>query len=94
MLQIKVRDLSKTTVSISPAEYGSWADARAELISEAKRPLKAPLESERAAAQNEDEIAQIRAAFTQKETAMEHEIDHKPMDMHLSMSVAYNFLSK
>ena len=106
-----VRDLSKTTVSISPAEYGSWADARAELISEAKRPLKAQLESELAAAQNEDEVSQIRAAFAQKETAMEvilcskhvllilltrrcllcfqHEIDHKPMDMHLSMSVAY-----
>lgn len=70
-----VRDLSKTNVSISPAEYGSWADARAELISEAKRPLKAQLESELAAAQNEDEISQIRAAFAQKESAMENELD-------------------
>lgn len=39
--QIKVRDFSRASVSISPAEFGSWSDARAELLTEAKRPLKA-----------------------------------------------------
>lgn len=35
--QIKVRDLSRATVSITPAEFASWSDARAELLTEAKR---------------------------------------------------------
>jgi hypothetical protein len=37
---------------------------------------------------------QIRAAFDQREKAIEHEIDHKPLEMHLSLGVAYNFLTK
>lgn len=36
-LQIKVRDLSRASVTITPAEFASWADARAELLTEAKR---------------------------------------------------------
>ena len=92
--QIKVRDLSRATVSITPAEFASWSDARAELLTEAKRPLKAQLEAEMAAAANESEQRQIRAAFDQREKAIEHEIDHKPLEMHLSLGVAYNFLTK
>lgn len=89
-----VRDLSKTSVSISPAEYGSWADARSEMITEAKRPIKAQKESELATAANQEEIDSIRSHYNKKETELEHEIDHKPMDLHMSLSVAYNFLSK
>jgi len=92
--QIKVRDFSRASVSISPAEFGSWADARAELLTEAKRPLKAQLEAELAAAANDAESKQIRDAFVQREKAIENELDHKPLEMHLSMSVAYNFLTK
>lgn len=92
--QIKVRDFSRANVKISPAEFGSWADARAELLMEAKRPLKAQLEVEMAGAANESEAKQIRDAFEQRERTFENELDHKPMDVHLSLSVAYNFLSK
>lgn len=35
--QIKVRDFSKAQVSVSPAEYSSWSEARSELMTEAKR---------------------------------------------------------
>jgi hypothetical protein len=38
--QIKVRDLSRAMVSVQPAEASSWSSARADLIVEAKRPLK------------------------------------------------------
>ena len=34
--QIKVRDMSRTQVSIAPAEFASWSDARAELMSEVR----------------------------------------------------------
>jgi hypothetical protein len=59
-----------------------------------RSPLKAQLEAEMAAAANESEQRQIRAAFDQREKAIEHEIDHKPLEMHLSLGVAYNFLTK
>ena len=52
-LQIKVRDLSRATVSITPAEFSTWSDARAELMKEAKRPLKAQLDAELSAAVSE-----------------------------------------
>lgn len=87
--QIKVRDLSRQSVSIQPAEYSSWADARAELISEAKRPLTAQLEAALDKADTEDQVAEIRANFAEKEAAIEHTLDHKPLEMHLSMSIAY-----
>ena len=70
-LQIKVRDLSRASVTITPAEFASWADARAELLTEAKRPLKAQFEAEMAGAANEAETRQIRAAFDQRENAIE-----------------------
>lgn len=92
--QIKVRDYSHMNVTIQPAEFGSWADARSELMIEAKRPLQAQLDSQISAAVNESDIKQLRAAFRDKEREIEHDIDHKQMEFHLNLGVAYNFLSK
>ena len=81
-------------MSIQPAEFGNWSEARSELMVEAKRPLKAQLQAELAAAPNEEQAADIRQAFAAREKALEHEIDHKPMDVHMEIAVSYNFLSK
>ena len=35
--QIKVRDFSKCQVTMAPAEFSSWSDARSELMMEAKK---------------------------------------------------------
>ena len=72
--QIKVRDFSRAQVSIQPAEFGNWSEARSELMVEAKRPLKAQLQAELAAAPNEEQAADIRQAFAAREKALEHEI--------------------
>merc|ERR1712118_274538 len=85
--QIKVRDLSKAQVSIAPAEYSSWSEARSDLMVEAKRPLKAQPTAEVAAAADENEAASIRAAFEKKEKSIEHHLDHTPMEMHLEMEM-------
>jgi hypothetical protein len=58
-------------------------------MTEAKRPLKAQLEAETAAAASQEEIKQIRLGFEQREAAIEHEIDHKPLDVHLSLDIEY-----
>lgn len=92
--QIKVRDFSKAQVTMAPAEFSSWADARSELMVEAKRPLKAQLQAELATAADATAQEEIRAAFVAREKAVEHDIDHKPMDVHMEISMAYNFLSK
>lgn len=66
----------------------------ADLMVEAKRPLKAQLTAEVSAAANETEATAIRAAFDKKERAIEHEIDHRPLEMHAELEVSYNFLSR
>jgi hypothetical protein len=66
----------------------------AELMVEAKRPLKAQMSAEVAAASSETEASAIRLKYDAAEKAIEHEIDHKPLEMHMSLAVAYNFLSK
>lgn len=86
-----MRDFSRASVSITPAEFSSWADARADLITEEKRPLKAQLEGEIAdAAGDKEAIATIRKKFAAEERAMESSIDHKPMEFHLSLGISYN----
>lgn len=91
--QLKVRDFSKCCVSIAPSEYSSWSDARAELMVEAKRPLKAQLHAEISAAAGGESEA-IRLKYDAKEKQVEAEIDHRPMDLHCELEVQYNFLSK
>lgn len=92
--QIKVRDFSKAMVTMQPAEFASWGDARSEMMVELKRPLKAQLQAELAAAPSDEAREEITAAFAAREKALEHDLDHKPMDVHLTLDIAYNFLSK
>ena len=72
--QIKVRDLSNTAVTISPADYSSWHDARTELMAEAKASLKARVEAELAVAADDTALAGLRDKFAQEERAIEHTI--------------------
>lgn len=58
------------------------------------RPLKAQLAGELAVAADEEERKGIRAEFEARERVLEHEVDHTPRELAMSLSVAYNFLSK
>jgi hypothetical protein len=86
MVEAKVRLLA-ASVCVQVTQW-SYACLRSQ------RPLKAQLTAEVAAAMDEDEAGAIRMVFEKKEKAIEHEIDHSPLEMHLEMEVAYNFLSK
>lgn len=87
--QIKVRDLSKAEVSVSPAEYGSWQEARSDLMKEAKKGLVAERAAALGAASDSEKVG-IRAHFDKKEREMEHSIDHKPLKLHMALGVSYN----
>lgn len=52
------------------------------------------MEAELSAAASDESRDKIRADFATLERSIEHDIDHKPLDLHLSLQVAYNFLSK
>ena len=71
----KVRDFSRTSVTLEPAEYSSWSEARNELMAEAKNGLRAKLESELGAkVGDESAIAALKSEFEQKERDLEHSI--------------------
>lgn len=54
--------------------------------------MKAQMEAEIAAADgDEDMIEKIRAGFASKERAVEHEIDHRPLDVHLQLGLSCEF---
>ena len=92
--QIKVRDLSQMAVTASPADFNSWDAVRAELMSEAKRGLKARVEAEIAAAGEDDDLDALRVAFNGEERDVEHAIDHEVHTFSATLEVDYNFLSQ
>jgi hypothetical protein len=93
--QIKVRDMSNTSVSVHPSEYSSWSEARNEIQVEAKRPMKAQLASAlNSCTGGDDKKAEIRAKFDAQIRALEEEIDHTPLAVHMEIQMEYNFLGE
>ena len=91
--QIKVRDLSATSVTISPSEHSGWAEARAELMSEAKASLKSELET-RLATLGDGDAEALRSEFSKREAQIEHDVDHKVHNLSATLKFDYNFLSR
>ena len=86
--------MSRTQVAIAPAEFASWSDARAELMSEAKAGLKSRLEAELGAATSDSDLAAIKAQFSSDERSLEQEIDNTVHSFSCKLNIDYNFLSK
>ena len=63
--------------------------ARVSPCSLLRRPLKAQLAAELATA-SESEATAIRAEFTAREKALEHELDHTPRDVNIALAVSYS----
>ena len=79
--------MSRATVTASPAQFSSWNEARAELMVEAKKPLKAQLAGELAVAADEDERKAIKAEYEARERAFEHELDHTPRELSMALTI-------
>ena len=60
---------------------------------EAKKPLKAKLAGELAAAADESERKEIKAEFEARERALEHDIDHTPRELSMALAVKYSELA-
>ena len=84
--------MSGAQVSIHPADYGSWGACRTELMVNAKRPIKAKMNSALALAPDDQHQA-IRAQYATEETNLEMKIDYDPMEVNMTLDVSYNFLA-
>lgn len=91
--QIKVRDFSAANVNIAPAEYGSWNEARTELMTERKNKLKAGLEARLASVSEPAAIEKLRTEFSGIESDIEHGVDHDIHTFAITLDCEYNFLS-
>jgi len=89
----KVRDFTSANVSIAPAEFGSWGEARTEIMAERKNQLKAQLEQELGLVTDTEAIQKLRDEFTAKERKLEHEVDHSIHSFAITLDMEYNFLS-
>ena len=61
---------------------------------EAKAGLKARVETELSAAQDDAALKEMRDRFSAEERALEHSIDHTVHSFSAALDVEYNFLSK
>ena len=52
--------------------------------------MKAQLQAELASAADDTAREEITAAFASREKALEHDIDHRPLETHLTLEVSYN----
>lgn len=78
------------SVTASPADYNSWEAVRNELMSEAKKGLKARVEAEVAAAKEDDDLDAMKVAFQGEERDLEHSIDHEVHTFSCVLDVEYN----
>jgi hypothetical protein len=87
--QIKVRDLSSVSVSLEPAEYSSWHEARTALVAEAKSGMKARLEAELSSLTDDSRLDELREKYSNEERGMEHDMDHKVHTFSAIMDLEY-----
>jgi hypothetical protein len=59
-------------------------------MSEAKAGLKARVEAELAAAENDDELKALRDRFSAEERSLEHQIDHQVHQFSAALDIEYN----
>ena len=91
--QIKVRDFTNSSLVIAPAEFGSWNEARTEMMGERKAQLRAQLESELGSTTEAAAIETLRKTYAQKERGLEHSVDHEVHTFAATLDIEYNFLS-
>lgn len=93
--QVRVRDFSKFSVSISPSDHASWQAAMEQLTAEHVRPIKSDRTRALAAADKGDSgmIAKINAKYDDMEHSATQKIQNTPMEFHIEAEIKYNFMA-
>ena len=91
--QIKVCDMSSTSVRISPAEFSTWDQVAQKLVSEKSAPvIQRRDRSISAVGSNSDEIDLVKAEYATKLSDIEASVYHEPREIHMEIAATYNFL--
>ena len=91
--QIKVCDMSSTSVKIAPAEFSSWDQVAQKLVSEKSAPvIQRRDRSINSVGANSDEIDLVKAEYATKLSDIEASVYHEPREIHMEISACYNFL--
>ena len=91
--QLRVRDLSNASVTLSPADFSSWTEAKNELVMSAKKTAKALYQTQLGATSDAAQREELNVKWTAREAEIEHEIDYEPISVSLELAVEYNFLA-
>jgi len=91
--QIKVCDMSKTAVSVAPAEFGSWEAVAQRLVKERSAPVIQKRDRSVAAVKGSvEDVALVKAEYAAKLADIEADVYHSPCELHMEVSACYNFL--
>jgi len=91
--QIKVADMTKFSIQISPADYPSWAAAAEALSKEAVAPIRAQQKRSIAGARGDTEkIARINEEFEGRVDEAQQNVATTPLEFSLQLNMLYNFL--
>ena len=91
--QIKVCDMSKTTVSLAPAEFGSWEAVAQRIVKERSAPLIQKRDRSIAAVKGSaEDVEMVKAEYATKLADIEADVYHSPNELHMEICACYNFL--
>jgi len=91
--QIKVCDMSKTNVSVSPSEFGSWEAVAQQLVKERSAPVLQKRDRSIAAVKGSmEDVEMVKAEYAAKLADIEADVYHSPNELHMEVSSCYNFL--
>ena len=90
--QVKVRNFENMSVSMHPADFDTWTAARAHMLANSKKAIKAKMTSALVGIEAPEEQEAIRLVYRNQEKEKELEIGRAPMSLTMNLGVAYSFL--
>ena len=92
--QLKVKDFSELSVSVSPADHRDWKSARETLVGRATASAKAAHSVRLAELASDQEKTAEKARFRKALRDIEGAVDAMPIELSAAFTVSYNFLSE
>jgi len=90
--QVKVRNFESMSVSMHPADFDSWTAARATMLANSKKAIKAKMTAALVGVEGSEAQEKIRVDFNNQEKETELDLGNKPMSLTMNLGIEYSFL--
>ena len=94
--QIKVADMTKMRVDVSPADYNNWSEVSETLTKEAIAPIKSEhrraLQRLKGVENFKQRQEEVNSYYTEQIEAKMEEISSQPLEFQTEIELEYNFL--